>query len=290
MTVPSYPGIAPPPTGVFPNIENPKDAGRTLLLTWLVVCNALVFFFFFTRTYAKVWITRKILLEDITCTTAWALFVLYSAATSIMIYHGEGYHAWEVKPQDYLEILKWLYIGSIIYCPVAYAIKVTLLLLIARVFSVRKSVSWAIHIFIIALFITYIPNQIAKTIICTPIRAFWDQSVKGKCLQQRKIFIADTTLAIVTDLVILILPVPLTWSLRSPMREKIKIMVLLGAGGVATAVSIYRLYNVIKFIESKDVTSDFVYQSITVLVELTIGLLCSCLPATNILLRRFNML
>jgi hypothetical protein len=50
------------------------------------------------------------------------------------------------------------------------------------------------------------------------------------------------------------------------MREKIKIMVLLGAGGVATAVSIYRLYNVIKFIESKDVTSDFVYQSITVSV------------------------
>lgn len=147
-----------------------------------------------------------------------------------------------------------------------YAIKVTLLLLIARVFSVRESVSRAIHIFIIALFIAYVPSQITKTVICTPIRASWDQSVKGKCLQQRKIFIADTTLAIFTDLVILILPIPLTWSLRSPMREKIKIMVLLGAGGVATAVSIYRLYNVIRFIESKDVTLDFVYQSITVSV------------------------
>lgn len=148
----------------------------------------------------------------------------------------------------------------------AYAIKVTLLLLIARVFSVRESVSRAIHIFIIVLCIAYVPNQIAKTIICTPIRAFWDKSVKGQCLQQRKIFIADTTLAIVTDIIILILPIPLTWSMRSPMREKIKIMVLLGAGGVATGVSIYRLYNVIKFIESKDVTLDFVYQSITVSV------------------------
>jgi hypothetical protein len=146
----------------------------------------------------------------------------------------------------------------------AYAIKVTLLLLIARIFSVRESISKAIRIFIVALLVAYIPNQIAKTIICTPIKAYWDHSVEGRCLEQRKIFIADTVLAIITDAIILILPVPLTWSLRSPMREKIKIIVLLGAGGVATGVSTFRLYKVITFIHSTDVTLDFGYQSMTV--------------------------
>ena len=159
---------------------------------------------------------------------------------------------------------QWLYVGTVVYCPAAYAIKVTLLLLTARIFSVRESISKAIHIFIVVLLIAYVPNQIAKTIICTPIKAYWDQSVKGRCLQQRKIFIADTTLAIVTDLIVLILPIPLAWSLRYPTRAKIKIIALLGAGGIATAVSIFRLYNVIKFIHSTDVTLDFAYQSITV--------------------------
>ena len=60
----SYPGVTPPPSGVVPDMENPKDAGRTHLLVWLVICNSLVFVFFVTRTYSKVWITRRIFLED----------------------------------------------------------------------------------------------------------------------------------------------------------------------------------------------------------------------------------
>lgn len=33
-------------------------------MVWLVACDSLVFFFFVTRTYAKVWITRRAFLED----------------------------------------------------------------------------------------------------------------------------------------------------------------------------------------------------------------------------------
>lgn len=60
-------------------------------------------------------------------------------------------------------------------------------------------------------------------------------------------------------------------------------MFLLGAGGVATAVTIYRLVKLIQYVDSKDVASDFVLLDILTLLELTIGLVCSCLPALNIL-------
>lgn len=90
-----------------------------------------------------------------------------------------------------------------------------------------------------------------------------------------------------------------------PLRKKLKILVLLGAGGVATAVTIYRLYLVILFLSSTDVTSDFVVldlvtqvdpNSVDLLTQLTlhrclelvIGIVCACLPSTNILYERIR--
>ncbi|KAH8200144.1 hypothetical protein TruAng_005715 [Truncatella angustata] len=263
---PSYPGVAPPPSGVIPDLAHPPDAGRALLLVWVTVCDVLATVFFLTRVYVKIWVTRKILIEDV-------------------VHHGEGHHAWDVSREAYSQILKvgpvessirtfgsiytapfvqWLYAGSIVYCPTAYFTKVTLLLLIARVFAVRECVANSIHIFIFALLVAYLPIQIAKTVVCTPVRAYWDSSVHGTCLNQRKIFLSDISLAIFTDFIILLIPVPLTWSLRTPIRKKIKIVALLSAGGIATAVTVFRLYLAINFVHSTDVTSDFVAQNITV--------------------------
>lgn len=152
-----------------------------------------------------------------------------------------------------------------IYCPAAWFTKVSLLLLIARVFAVRESVSRAIYIFLGVLLVGYyIPIEIMKICICLPINAYWDQSVQGaRCLPQRSIFISDTVLAIISDLIILFIPIPLTWGLNMPPKKKIKIILLLSAGGVATAVTVYRLYLVIQFRNSTDVTADFVPLSLT---------------------------
>uniref|UniRef100_A0A0B7KT88 Rhodopsin domain-containing protein n=1 Tax=Bionectria ochroleuca TaxID=29856 RepID=A0A0B7KT88_BIOOC len=265
----SYPGAVPPPPGDIPDLGNPQDASRTLGLAVLIGCDILVTIFFTTRAYVKVRVTHEILLED-------------------------GYHAWEVTPEDYSQVLKthakitlkWLYANSIIYFPTAYFTKITLLLLIGRVFAVKRRVTKSIHIFIIVLLVAHLPVQIIKIAICIPIRAYWDPLVHGRCLNQRKIFIFGLSLAIFTDLVILLVPMPLTWSLRVPLRKKIKIMAMLGAGGIATGMTILRMYKAVKFIHSNDVTADFVSLTLTAMAELTIGLICSCFPAVNILIER----
>nr|XP_036578884.1 uncharacterized protein CTRU02_11138 [Colletotrichum truncatum]KAF6786267.1 integral membrane protein [Colletotrichum truncatum] len=215
--------------------------------------------------------------------------MLYAATVFVMAHYGEGYHAWELSKESYREIMRWLYASSVIYCPAAYFTKVTLLLLEARVFAVHASVARGIHIFIILLLVCYIPIQTLKTIICIPISAFWNpHTLNPKCLNQRKIFIADLSLAIITDFVILILPIPLLWGLRMSFRKKLKILVLLGAGGVATAVTVYRMYLVVLFLSSVDVTADFVVLDLVTSLELVIGVVCACLPSMNILYERLR--
>lgn len=154
---------------------------------------------------------------------------------------------------------QWLYASSIVYNPATYVTKVTLLLLIARVFAVMDRVVRGIHIFIVALFFAYLPIQMVKILICHPIPSFWDLSVAGFCLDQRRIFVSDLCLAIITDTTILLLPIPLTWSLSFSWQKKLKVGLLLGAGGAATAITTYRLYLVIKFIGSTDATYDFAW-------------------------------
>lgn len=60
----SYPGAFPPPPGVTPNLENPKDAGRVANIVGLVICDVLVTVLFATRVWVKLRITKNILLED----------------------------------------------------------------------------------------------------------------------------------------------------------------------------------------------------------------------------------
>lgn len=206
----------------------------------------------------------------------------YISTVLVMAHFGEGYHSWEVTKEAYREIMRvrrsrnlprrnlvltfyqWLYIGSVIYCPTAYFTKVTLLLLEVRVFSAFKQVAKAIRVFIIVTLLLYTPIMFVKAFICTPIAAAWDLDVKqSNCLNQRKVFLSDMCLGVLTDIIILILPLPLTYSLQMPLRTKIKVVALLSAGGVATGVSIFRLYEAVLFLDPTDPTEGFVLLDIT---------------------------
>lgn len=105
--------------------------------------------------------------------------------------------------------------------------------------------------------VAYLPVQGLKTFLCSPIEAFWDptyaDAATGKnpyCLDQAQLFMCDISIAIVTDLIILILPIPLVWSMRAPPRQKVKMIILLGAGGGATASTVVRAYYNVGFMSS----------------------------------------
>ncbi|KAM0549835.1 hypothetical protein ACHAPJ_009277 [Fusarium lateritium] len=176
----------------------------------------------------------------------------------MMARYGGGYHAWEIRKPEYYNWLKWFYASTVVYIPAAFFTKATILLLMARVFAVEPKVAKGIRLFIWALLVAYIPIQILRIVTCYPIRTYWDPRVKNAhCLNQRKIFFSDLSLSIVTDLIILIVPIPLTWRLRMPLRKRIKIVLLLGAGGIATALTLFRVTKAVDFLNSNDITVDY---------------------------------
>ncbi|KAM0269663.1 hypothetical protein ACHAQH_009662 [Verticillium albo-atrum] len=239
-------GFLPPPPGETPDFNNPHDVKWTLNVAVLVVCNILVTVCFVLRFYAKVFINRRILVADYTCFVAWVAIMVYAGTLFAMAHYGLGFHAWEVTVDDYSQFLKWLYASSIVYIPAAYFTKVTLLLLIAHVFAGHERTAKSIHIFIWVLLFVYTPIQTIKTTICIPIEDYWLPTITTpQCINQRKVFIVDTSIAVFVDLVILLLPVCMTWSLTMSPKKKFKIILMLGAGGAATAATLFRLVTAI---------------------------------------------
>ncbi|KAK7973055.1 hypothetical protein PG988_007189 [Apiospora saccharicola] len=223
-------GAIPPPPGVTPNFQQPQDAGRTMVLVGNIVCITAVHLSFLMRSYVKYSTRQPYTIED-----------LYK--------HGLGFHAWDLSPEEYSQFLKisistnffsniwlqWLYVQTLFYGPTIFSTKATLLLLISRICSVRRTISRGINYFIYFLVTCYVPLQIVKTVVCLPVKAYWNSEVRKntpnvKCLRQGSIFIADSCIAVVTDATILILPIVLVWSMRLSLYKKAKAALLLGAG------------------------------------------------------------
>ena len=112
------------------------------------------------------------------------------------------------------------------------SIKASILVLYHRVFFVSRRFTkmlWAVGIFVFAY--SGILGG-ASLIQCLPLSYIWDRSVKGFCL---RIPIAATILAIfnfLTDIIILVMPMPILWRMQIETKEKYQIMGMFLTGGL----------------------------------------------------------
>ena len=78
----------------------------------------------------------------------------------------------------------------------------------------------------------WISTTLVAIFACTPVQAFYDLSVPGTCIDSVKFYWASATLNVITDLIVLILPIPLVWKLRIPTKRKVGISLIFIAGGM----------------------------------------------------------
>lgn len=66
---------------------------------------------------------------------------------------------------------------------------------------------------------------------CTPVAFEWDKSIKGgHCIDAPLFFVLSAAINIFTDLLILVIPILITWPLQLAIRKKIAICVILCLG------------------------------------------------------------
>ncbi|KAM5344187.1 hypothetical protein ACJ41O_012724 [Fusarium nematophilum] len=266
----NFPGAGPPPEGVEPNLESPQDVLKSCNYVTQALTMVFVTMFVATRFYAKLRI----------------LMIGYCITACVAGTYGGGLNQWEVSKEDAEIFFKSGYAATIFYAPMALTVKLALVFIIIRVFgSVYKKTTRGIYVFVGIIVAYYVSGVFIKIFICWPISAYW-RGETDKCLDQSAIITADAIISVISDLVILLLPTPLTWSLQLSRRKRLRVIGILCAGGVATAFSIYRLILILHDGKSTNQTIVFTKVILSGNAEAGIGLMCACLPAISALIVR----
>lgn len=149
------------------------------------------------------------------------------------------------------------------YGPTVFLIKAAILLFLIKIFSPYKTyVKW-IYGFMGVMGVYYITMLFLKIFICRPIPLFWGEETEGECINQRVLILTDNVISLLSDIVVLLLPCPLTKDLKVGMLARVKVMAVFGVGGIACIFSLIRLVFIIQDGESPDQTYVFVRINLT---------------------------
>ncbi|OAA41677.1 integral membrane protein [Metarhizium rileyi] len=280
----SYPGAAPPPPGATVNIDSPQDVLRTINYVTQALTLILTTVFVGTRLFAKSRVLGGgITTDDYATYAAYILMLGYCITAFCASSHGGGLNQWEVHVQDIQPFFQSCYAATLFYAPMTLAVKLALLVIIIRVFGVvhRKTLV-GVYILIGLLTCYYVSGFFIKLFVCWPISAYW-RGEHDKCLNQSAIITSDAIISVISDLTILFLPTPLTWSLQLPRKKRLRVSGLLCAGGIATGFSVYRLIMIVNERQSSNQTIVFIKVILSGNAEVGIGLICACLPAVTAL-------
>ncbi|KAL8903531.1 MAG: hypothetical protein Q9207_003865 [Kuettlingeria erythrocarpa] len=69
-------------------------------------------------------------------------------------------------------------------------------------------------------------------LICTPPSVYWKPYIRHTCGNSHAAYLATHIINLLTDLVVIILPMPLLWGLQMKASKKIAVSVMFGLGGM----------------------------------------------------------
>ncbi|KAL8719100.1 MAG: hypothetical protein Q9181_008106, partial [Wetmoreana brouardii] len=114
--------------------------------------------------------------------------------------------------------------ASVIFYIVSLAAtKISILFLFRRIFPNRgfRAILWGVGAFILAFTIA---NVLFVAFQCKPISGAWNPTIKAKCINTSGGILAAAVLTIVTDFIILCLPLPSVWKLQLPIIRKLQLI------------------------------------------------------------------
>ncbi|KAL1985736.1 hypothetical protein VTN96DRAFT_7484 [Rasamsonia emersonii] len=210
------------------------------------------------------------------------------ALTIIACHHGLGKHIW--NPAVNLEqIMKILWAYEFFYGAVIPTTKMSLIMFYHRVFPVRP-VTIALRFCASLVLGWLVAIYIVVIVQCQPYTYFWEQYVnpaaKGKCVNFYAFYVSNASLSVLTDFMILLIPIPMVMRLRMPLSQRLVVCGIFALGGFVCIAGVLRIHFLTLMFKSEDLTWNISDSFVWSCVEPCIGIVCACLPTLRPLLRR----
>ncbi|MCJ1464632.1 hypothetical protein MMC07_003245 [Pseudocyphellaria aurata] len=277
------PALDTPPGAIsqFPTIHSDEQK-------WFYVCAVLSSvvpgILLILRMYTKIWIVRKVDLTDYLIVTAFLMFMVFLACARKCFAEGAGVHQWNLPMHNFISMYYWFYIAQILYAPTLFPVKTALLLQYIRLFAPTRSFNrflWYTATSTIAITaIYYTISTFVTTFLCSPREAYWNPLLsQDKCLNNGLLVIITRIYNIISDIIILLLPVRAVWKLRIPIKRKAGIVLLFAIGMlacIANAMIIYYVAITSIGVEKVDASYNIAAAGMWALAEISFGMIVTC--------------
>ena len=110
------------------------------------------------------------------------------------------------------------------------AIRISIVHFYVTVFRSNKvflRFAYAVMAFVVAFFVAII---ISDFLTCRPLSKVWNPLEPGVCENPRASLIALSSFNMVTDLIIIVLPMPMIWGLQMPTWRKLELTIIFALG------------------------------------------------------------
>ncbi|OQE34878.1 hypothetical protein PENCOP_c015G07554 [Penicillium coprophilum] len=278
------PALAPP-EGVIPNLDNPPN-NNGLAIGVLSACTAIATVCLFIRAYARIWLLRKVQIEEGLTLCAYGCFwgAIY-AEIGLIDTPGYFVHQWNVRLKDMILAQYYVFLFGVFYTIVLPLLKVTILIGCCRMFAPRGHRSegyfwWGCVVVIIVQITAGIGIVVALNLQCIPHSAIWDITIlaTSKCFDLYKLQVASASIQLISDVAILLLPQQVIWSLKMTWRKRMGVSFIFGLGLLACISAAFRLETTIAHGRSADAVWTLPPLAFWATAEMTCGFFIVALP------------
>jgi hypothetical protein len=204
-----------------------------------------------------------------------------------MVQLGLGHHVAELAqdPANFTSIRFQFWITEFCYKIALQTTKLSLLLLYKRIFGTVQWFKLLMNCSIVFIFGYIVATVLASIFACTPVAAAYDSRVHGTCMDMLPFFLFNAYFATISDIIVLIMPLPLLVGLKISLGQKLALIPVFGLGVVVVTFSGIRLASFYAPFSPDSAFFELTGPMWTV-IEVNLAVLCAALPSVRILLAR----
>ncbi|KAA8899155.1 hypothetical protein FN846DRAFT_960950 [Sphaerosporella brunnea] len=259
------------------------------IVIWVFYAIAVVFCM--VRFYSRGVILKAFGTDDYMMMVTLVFSTCVTLTVPMLVKSGAGVHQWELQKDQILNIFKMAWISQVFYLPTLWALKLSILGLYARITTDPKHRK-ILLIFALILTAHTIAITVINFVLCKPQKVTWDaEGFSREYLRILQINYFNAAFYITTDLVLVVLPIPILAGLHISRRKKIGVIVIFSLGLMAVGLTIARVAFVVTWGNTPtDFSWTWMPVALTSSLEINVAMIMACLPALNVLMKRaFNL-
>ncbi|KAL7800067.1 hypothetical protein V8C37DRAFT_3685 [Trichoderma ceciliae] len=257
------------------------------IIACTAICGVASVLIIILRLTARIITKASLQMSDWLILFAWLNFVVFDISFALVVKYGGGRHIILVTDPNHARMLQVInIINENLYCVCMAFIKFSILSMYHSIFP-QKRFHYCLAAVAVFMALWAISCAFVAIFQCTPIAFGWDPTIPGGfCVNYGALVLVAGICNIITDFVILAMPIPLVLKLNlSPQRKRMVIFIF-AMGGSACIVSIVRLAFALAVGSTADGSWDNMPAGMLSVVELVAGILASSLPIYRPLYRR----